>query len=212
MIKMMERNPKKIEGPPSAPKLCVMNCGFYADPLYDGLCVKCHEKRGPADEYFGSTIGGSRLSHYGNMTCRSAASSISPSLERQAIILGHEECNETAYSCENQEFSECFSNYTYENVDTSASCVTEDTEMEKDPECHHEEKKEKPQKPDDPQDICHDCGKKILTSIKCKCDHYYCFTHRLPENHHCTFDFKKSGREKLDKENPVIVSEKIRKF
>ena len=39
-----------------------------------------------------------------------------------------------------------------------------------------------------------------------------CFTCRHPEDHKCTFDYQKEGKEKLTKDNPVVVSEKIDKL
>jgi hypothetical protein len=39
-----------------------------------------------------------------------------------------------------------------------------------------------------------ECKRKLmLTDIMCKCDKRYCITHRHPETHSCTFDYKASG-------------------
>ncbi|PPR92443.1 hypothetical protein GOBAR_AA28242 [Gossypium barbadense] len=48
-----------------------------------------------------------------------------------------------------------------------------------------------------------------LTGFKCKCGITFCGSHRYPENHGCTFDFKKIGREKIARANPVVKAEKI---
>lgn len=38
---------------------------------------------------------------------------------------------------------------------------------------------------------CHVCSKKLgLTGLECKCGFIYCTTHRLPDTHCCTWDFK----------------------
>jgi len=39
-----------------------------------------------------------------------------------------------------------------------------------------------------------------------------CIKCRYPEDHRCTFNYKKEGNEKITKENPVVVSEKIDKL
>ena len=54
------------------------------------------------------------------------------------------------------------------------------------------------------------CNKKLdLTATQCKCCGFYCPAHRLPEDHQCTYDFVKLGKERLAKNNPLIVNNKI---
>lgn len=61
---------------------------------------------------------------------------------------------------------------------------------------------------------CFVCKKKVgLLGFKCKCgDEQFCSKHRMPESHDCKYDFKKEQREKLMRENPVIISDKIIKI
>ncbi|MCL7023506.1 hypothetical protein MKW94_011445 [Papaver nudicaule] len=57
---------------------------------------------------------------------------------------------------------------------------------------------------------CSTCRKKVgLTAIKCKCGMTYCATHRYPEKHGCTFDYKALGRNAISKANPVVKAEKL---
>ncbi len=57
---------------------------------------------------------------------------------------------------------------------------------------------------------CLICNKKIkLTDIKCKCDIFYCSLHKYPEQHNCTYDYKKESRELIKKFNPKIIPNKI---
>lgn len=57
------------------------------------------------------------------------------------------------------------------------------------------------------------CNKKIgLNGYTCKCTHIFCDKHRFPEYHGCTYDFKKDGISKLEKDNVKIVAEKIIKL
>jgi hypothetical protein len=61
---------------------------------------------------------------------------------------------------------------------------------------------------------CSICNKKVgLLSFTCKCgDKIFCTQHRMPELHNCLFDFKKEHKERLIKENPIIISDKIIRF
>ena len=57
---------------------------------------------------------------------------------------------------------------------------------------------------------CHVCKKKIpIVQYTCKCDSklFFCAKHRL--NHNCSFDYKKFYQEKLKKENPLIIPDKL---
>jgi predicted nucleic acid binding AN1-type Zn finger protein len=57
------------------------------------------------------------------------------------------------------------------------------------------------------KDRCSTCSRKLkLLGIECKCGLFFCSHHRLPEDHSCTFNHKRAGRDKLAKE--VIKVEK----
>uniref|UniRef100_A0A6C0ECF7 AN1-type domain-containing protein n=1 Tax=viral metagenome TaxID=1070528 RepID=A0A6C0ECF7_9ZZZZ len=61
---------------------------------------------------------------------------------------------------------------------------------------------------------CKLCNKKLNLSnmIKCKCNNIYCFEHRYQFTHNCTYDDKQEIIEKLTKENPVVINDKIEKI
>lgn len=60
---------------------------------------------------------------------------------------------------------------------------------------------------------CLVCRKKVgLTGFRCKCGTTFCGTHRYPEQHGCTFDFKTMGREAIAKANPVVKADKLEKI
>ena len=45
-----------------------------------------------------------------------------------------------------------------------------------------------------------DCKKKLqLTDYPCKCGYIYCALHRLPEQHECSFNFKKERNDENEK-------------
>lgn len=60
---------------------------------------------------------------------------------------------------------------------------------------------------------CSACRKKVgLIGFKCRCGTTFCGTHRYPEIHGCSFDFKSMGREAIAKANPVVKAEKLGKI
>ncbi|KAG4183911.1 hypothetical protein ERO13_A09G138500v2 [Gossypium hirsutum] len=60
---------------------------------------------------------------------------------------------------------------------------------------------------------CMVCRKRVgLTGFRCKCEITFCGSHRYPENHGCTFDFKEVGREEIARANPLVKAEKLEKI
>ncbi|XP_022744146.1 zinc finger A20 and AN1 domain-containing stress-associated protein 6-like [Durio zibethinus] len=69
------------------------------------------------------------------------------------------------------------------------------------------------QRPQQQPSRCMFCGKRVgLTGFKCRCGITFCGSHRYPENHGCSFDFKKVGREEIARANPVVKAEKLQKI
>ncbi|KAJ4891749.1 Zinc finger A20 and AN1 domain-containing stress-associated protein 4 [Raphanus sativus] len=72
-----------------------------------------------------------------------------------------------------------------------------------------EQKQEPPQRPN----RCTVCRKRVgLTGFMCRCMTTFCGTHRYPEVHGCTFDFKSAGREEIAKANPLVIAAKLQKI
>ncbi|KAG2332667.1 hypothetical protein Bca52824_003847 [Brassica carinata] len=71
------------------------------------------------------------------------------------------------------------------------------------------EEQQPPQRPN----RCTVCRKRVgLTGFMCRCGTTFCGTHRYPEVHGCTFDFKSAGREEIAKANPLVVAAKLQKI
>ena len=51
------------------------------------------------------------------------------------------------------------------------------------------------------------CKKKIkLTDFKCRCDKFYCLTHKHPETHHCNYNYKSEvEKKKINLEQCVAI-------
>ncbi len=59
-----------------------------------------------------------------------------------------------------------------------------------------------------------DCKKKIRLGqeTSCKCGLLFCLTHRYADQHRCTFDYRQEQQNKIKKENPEVIADKIRKI
>jgi hypothetical protein len=61
-----------------------------------------------------------------------------------------------------------------------------------------------------------DCRKKLRPSEGisglCKCKLLFCSIHKPTTIHNCAFDYKKEHEDKLNKANPRIIGEKIKKI
>lgn len=61
---------------------------------------------------------------------------------------------------------------------------------------------------------CFHCNKKlgIIMIMKCHCGEYFCSAHRYKEAHNCSYDYKLEGKKKLERENPLCVTQKLPKI
>ncbi|CAN0891601.1 Zinc finger AN1 domain-containing stress-associated protein 14 [Linum grandiflorum] len=54
------------------------------------------------------------------------------------------------------------------------------------------------------------CKKRVgLLGFKCRCKKIFCGKHRYPEEHGCTFDHVAFGRQIIQKQNPLIETDKL---
>ncbi|NXU86997.1 ZFAN6 protein, partial [Xiphorhynchus elegans] len=68
-------------------------------------------------------------------------------------------------------------------------------------------------KPKQKKNRCFMCRKKVgLTGFECRCGNVYCGMHRYSDVHSCSYNYKADAAEKIRKENPVVVGEKIQKI
>ena len=71
--------------------------------------------------------------------------------------------------------------------------VTEVTKAEKPKRCQHASCK----------------TKLMLSDFACKCENYYCSSHRHAESHSCSYDFKKHSHSQLEKQLVKSVAAKL---
>ncbi|NXG80052.1 ZFAN5 protein, partial [Baryphthengus martii] len=51
-----------------------------------------------------------------------------------------------------------------------------------------------------------------LSGFDCRCGNLFCAIHRYSDTHSCPYDYKAEAAEKIRKENPVVIAEKIQKL
>ncbi|XP_073012839.1 zinc finger A20 and AN1 domain-containing stress-associated protein 5 [Typha latifolia] len=57
---------------------------------------------------------------------------------------------------------------------------------------------------------CAACKRRVrLMGFTCRCGATCCGTHRYPERHDCSFDFKAAGRAEIARANPAVKAEKL---
>lgn len=82
--------------------------------------------------------------------------------------------------------------------------------VETNPEKRVAEEEEPP--PQDPK-RCLTCRRRVgITGFRCRCGFVFCGTHRYAEQHECSFDFKRMGKDKIAKANPIVKAEKLEKI
>eukprot|EP00069_Balaena_mysticetus_P021009 bmy_02951T0 len=76
-----------------------------------------------------------------------------------------------------------------------------------------EEQSKSPEKPKQKKNRRFMCRKKVgLTGFECRCGNVYCGVHHYSDVHKCSYNYKADAAEKIRKENPVVVGEKIQKI
>ena len=56
---------------------------------------------------------------------------------------------------------------------------------------------------------CHECNKKALVIVTCRCGEKFCLKHRHSESHKCTYNYSESAKEILNKKLYKIETDKI---
>ncbi|XP_078279661.1 AN1-type zinc finger protein 5-like isoform X4 [Rhinoraja longicauda] len=200
------------------PMLCATGCGFYGNRRTVGMCSVCYK------EYLQRQQNGGRISPPATGASSNSSSStesipvqctegnpdMSPDISVNATSAKTSTPvtqQMTAMSISQDESSpESEGSLKVEVITASAAVNLETAESSTDGEKAPE--KTKPKK-----NRCFTCRKKVgLTGFDCRCGNLFCGLHRYSDKHSCPYDYKAEAAEKIRKENPIVVAEKIQKL
>ncbi|KAI3992302.1 hypothetical protein MKX01_030023 [Papaver californicum] len=175
---------QRCQAQPEGHILCANNCGFFGSPATLNLCSKCYRDHRLSEEQASSAKFAVEKSLAGPSPVPAASSSVTTTelFSAPALVLP----------------SSLPSSSEIRNPPVVASPLPAKTPIVASPVVAA-----KPSR-------CLTCRKRVgLTGFKCKCGITFCSTHRYPEQHGCTFDYKAVGRDAITKANPIVKAQKL---